>query len=125
MTTKLRTAQIRNKDALAGLGLPANTNLDVILAAINAFVSTSEEVIFVANYAALPATGVASIVYLTMDDNKMFRWDSAYVLISGLPLSYLDTDPTLAANSDAKVASQKATAAYAKSQSIKYSIIFG
>jgi polygalacturonase len=35
--------------------------------------------------------------------------------VTQLPLSYLDTDPTLAANSDTKVASQKAVKAYADS----------
>jgi hypothetical protein len=45
--------------------------------------------------------------------------------VSQLPLSYLDTDVTLVANSDTKVASQKATKTYANAQAIKYSIVFG
>ena len=42
-----------------------------------------EEVVEYANFAALPATGVASRVYVTMDNNKTWRWSgSTYIEIS-------------------------------------------
>ena len=43
-----------------------------------------EEFIEVANYAALPATGDTSVIYVTLDDNKLYRWTgSTYVELSG------------------------------------------
>ena len=45
--------------------------------------SSVDEVIEAANYAALPAEGQASKIYVTLDDNKTYRWGgSAYVEIS-------------------------------------------
>ena len=45
--------------------------------------SSVDEVIEAANYAALPAAGQASKIYVTLDDNKTYRWGgSAYVEIS-------------------------------------------
>lgn len=42
-----------------------------------------DDVIEVANYAALPATGEAGKIYVTLDDNKTYRWGgTAYVEIS-------------------------------------------
>ena len=42
-----------------------------------------EEFIEVANYAALPATGSISVIYVTLDDNKLYRWTgSTYVELS-------------------------------------------
>lgn len=42
-----------------------------------------EEFIEVANYAALPATGSTSVIYVTLDDNKLYRWTgSTYVEVS-------------------------------------------
>lgn len=42
-----------------------------------------EEVVEYANFAALPATGVASRVYVTIDNNKTWRWSgSTYIEIS-------------------------------------------
>ena len=42
-----------------------------------------DDVIEAANYAALPATGEAGKIYVTLDDNKTYRWSgSAYVEIS-------------------------------------------
>ena len=42
-----------------------------------------DDVIEVANYAALPATGESGKIYVTLDTNKTYRWSgSAYVLIS-------------------------------------------
>ena len=42
-----------------------------------------EEFIEVANYAALPATGDTSVIYVTLDDNKLYRWTgSTYVELS-------------------------------------------
>jgi len=52
----------------------------VPVAQLPAFV---DEVIEAANAAALPATGAASAIYVTLDDNKVFRWGgTAYVEIS-------------------------------------------
>lgn len=43
-----------------------------------------EEFIEVANYAALPVTGEASKIYVTLDTNKLYRWTgSTYVEVSG------------------------------------------
>ena len=36
----------------------------------------ADDVIVVASYATLPATGVTEKIYITADNNKMFRWDS-------------------------------------------------
>ena len=45
--------------------------------------SSVDEVIEAANYAALPAEGQASKIYVTLDDNKTYRWGgSVYVEIS-------------------------------------------
>ena len=42
-----------------------------------------DDVLEYANYAALPATGTTGIIYVTLDDNKTYRWSgSAYVEIS-------------------------------------------
>lgn len=42
-----------------------------------------EEFIEVANYAALPVTGEASKIYVTLDTNKLYRWTgSTYVEVS-------------------------------------------
>lgn len=42
-----------------------------------------DDVIEVTNYAALPATGEAGKIYVTLDDNKTYRWGgTAYVEIS-------------------------------------------
>lgn len=46
-----------------------------------------------------------------------------YALVASIPLSYLDTDGTLAANSDSKVATQKATKTYADNVSSNASVI--
>ncbi len=130
-----------------------------------------DDVLEYANFAALPVFGETGKIYITIDDNKTYRWSgSLYVEISAslalgetsstayrgdrgkiaydhsqdvttnphavtktqvglsnvtndaqIPLSYLDTDGVLAANSDVKVASQKAvnTKIYAKTAVIK------
>ena len=45
--------------------------------------SGGEEFIEVANYAALPVTGDTSVIYVTLDDNKLYRWTgSTYVELS-------------------------------------------
>ena len=36
----------------------------------------ADDVIVVASYAVLPATGAAGKIYITADNNKMYRWDS-------------------------------------------------
>lgn len=53
-----------------------------------------DDVVEAANYAALPATGETGKIYVTLDDNKTYRWSgSAYVEISaGLALG--DTSST-------------------------------
>lgn len=51
-----------------------------------------DDVLEVANAAALPGTGVTGVIYVTLDDNKTFRWSgSAYVEVSpsiGTDLGY-------------------------------------
>lgn len=45
--------------------------------------SGGEEFIEVANYASLPAVGETSKIYVTLDDNKLYRWTgSTYVEVS-------------------------------------------
>lgn len=45
-----------------------------------------DDVLEFANFAALPATGVAGVIYVTLDTNKTWRWSgSAYVEISASP----------------------------------------
>ena len=45
-----------------------------------------DDVIEVANFAALPGTGTTGIIYVTLDTNKVYRWSgSAYVEISPSP----------------------------------------
>lgn len=42
-----------------------------------------DDVIEAANFAALPVTGATGLIYITIDDNKTYRWSgSAYVEIS-------------------------------------------
>jgi len=62
-----------------------------------------EEFIEVANYAALPATGSTSVIYVTLDTNKLYRWSgSTYVEISPMEVptlqSVLDEGNTSGAN---------------------------
>jgi hypothetical protein len=62
-----------------------------------------EEFIEVANYAALPVTGSTSVMYVTLDTNKLYRWSgSTYVEISPTEVptlaSVLDTDNESGAN---------------------------
>jgi hypothetical protein len=57
----------------------------------------------VANYAALPAAGDSSVIYVTLDTNKLYRWSgSTYVEISPMEVptlaSVLDTDNESGAN---------------------------
>lgn len=45
-----------------------------------------DDVLEVANFAALPGTGTAGVIYVTLDNNKVFRWGgSAYAEISASP----------------------------------------
>lgn len=45
-----------------------------------------DDVIEVANYAALPGTGVVSAIYVTLNDNKQYRWGgSAYIELTSSP----------------------------------------
>jgi hypothetical protein len=57
----------------------------------------------VANFAALPVTGNTNIMYLTLDDNRLYRWTgSTYIEISKMEIptlaSVLDTDNESGAN---------------------------
>lgn len=68
----------------------------------------------IANLSSAPSSPVEGQIYHNSTSHIVFYWDgSAWVSASGIPTSYLDTDVTLAANSDAKLATQKATKAYA------------
>ena len=63
----------------------------------------TQEFIEVANYAALPVTGSTSIIYVTLDTNKLYRWSgSTYVEISPMEVptlqSVLDEGNTSGAN---------------------------
>ena len=63
----------------------------------------TQEFIEVANYAALPVTGSANIIYVTLDTNRLYRWSgSTYVEISPMEVptlaSVLDTDNESGAN---------------------------
>lgn len=77
-----------------------------------------DDVLEYANLAAFPVTGETGKIYVALDTNLIYRWSgSIYVEISeGIPMAYIDTDGTLAANSDVKVATQKATKTYADSK---------
>lgn len=45
-----------------------------------------DDVLEVANFAALPGTGTAGLIYVTVDNNKTFRWTgTVYVEISASP----------------------------------------
>ena len=59
---------------------PLNSSLKIPTQYLPAYVS---EIIEVANYAALPVTGVTDVIYLTLNDNAQYRWSgSTYVEIS-------------------------------------------
>jgi hypothetical protein len=63
----------------------------------------TQEFIEVANYAALPVTGSANIIYVTLDTNRLYRWSgSTYVEISPMEVptlqSVLDEGNTSGAN---------------------------
>ena len=52
----------------------------------------TQEFIEVANYAALPVTGSTSIIYVTLDTNKLYRWSgSTYVEISPMEVPTLQS----------------------------------
>jgi len=68
----------------------------------------ADDVIVVASYAVLPATGTAGKIYITADNNKMYRWDSDlstpdYVELS-VDLSEYATLDDLAAEESAREA---------------------
>jgi hypothetical protein len=47
------------------------------------YLRVGKDVIEVVNFAALPVTGSTSVVYVTLDDNKLYRWTgSVYVEVS-------------------------------------------
>jgi len=63
----------------------------------------TQEFIGVANYAALPSTGDTGVIYVTLDDNKLYRWTgSTYAEISPMEVptlqSVLDEGNTSGAN---------------------------
>lgn len=66
----------------------------------------ADDVIVVASYASLPATGTAGKIYITADNNKMYRWDPDlttpdYVELS-VDLSAYATKAELAAEESAR-----------------------
>ena len=66
----------------------------------------ADDVIVVASYASLPATGTAGKIYITADNNKMYRWDPDletpnYVELS-IDLSAYATKAELAAEESAR-----------------------
>ena len=68
----------------------------------------ADDVIVVASYASLPATGTAGKIYITADNNKMYRWDPDlttpdYVELS-VDLSAYATKAELAAEESAREA---------------------
>lgn len=64
----------------AGGYAPLDGSAKVPAANLPAFV---DDVLEYANFAALPGTGTAGIIYITLDDNKVYRWSSTvYVVIS-------------------------------------------
>ena len=66
-----------------------------------------------AETAARIAGDAASVATAAADATTKANAAQAAAIAASLPVSYLDTDGTLAANSDVKVASQKATKTYA------------
>jgi len=76
LSNKLSTSL---KGAVNGLA-ELDSNGIVPLSQLPSYVDTIDEY---ANFAALPVTGTAEIIYLTLDDHKIYRWSgSEYVQIS-------------------------------------------
>lgn len=114
-TNKAYTATEKTKLAGIATGATANSSDATLLARANhtgtQLAATISDFTASAS-AAAPVQSVAGrtgTVVLTSSDVSLGNVSN----VAQLPLSYLDTDATLAANSDAKVASQKAIKAYA------------
>jgi lysophospholipase L1-like esterase len=79
LTSKQNTSEKNQPDGYAGLdgsGKVASAQLP----------SYVDDVVEVANFAALPGTGETGKIYITLDNNKVYRWSgSAYVEIVASP----------------------------------------
>ena len=65
------------------LGISSGGNAGLVLNQQGDWVNP-QQFIEVANYAALPVTGEASKIYVTLDTNKLYRWTgSTYVEVAG------------------------------------------
>lgn len=88
-----------------------------------------DDVLEYADFASFPVTGETGKIYVAKDTNLIYRWSgSSYIQVSeGIPTSYIDTDGTLSANSDTKLATQKATKTYVDSimNPIVAALVFG
>lgn len=109
VTKKITWAQVKSKLALVfqtALGYTAEDSANK--GAANGYapldsaskISTTylpsyvDDVIEVANYAALPGTGETGKIYLTIDDGKIFRWSgSVYVQVTNGLIANLDDVP--------------------------------
>lgn len=76
LNTKVNTTSVGEANGVASLDGTGK----VPSSQLPAFV---DDVLEYANFAALPATGTAEVIYVTLNDNKTFRWSgSSYVEIS-------------------------------------------
>ena len=64
-----------------------------------------------ADYAALPSTGESGKIYITLDDNKTYRWSGSIYVVIGSSLALGETDSTA-------YRGDRGAAAYAHSQNI-------
>ena len=77
-----------------------------------------DDVLEYANLAALPVTGTAGLIYVTVDTNKTYRWSgSAYVEISASPGS---TDAVTEGTTNKYYTDTRARAALSATQNITY-----
>jgi hypothetical protein len=53
-----------------------------------------DDVLEVANYAALPATGESGIIYITADTNQTYRWSGSTYVVIGSSLALGETSST-------------------------------
>ena len=96
-STVVRTSSLGANNGVAELGSDGKLKSSQLPAGV-------DEVIEVANAAALPASGSASKIYITLDDNKTFRWGgTVYVEISA-SLALGETSSTAHAGDKGKIA---------------------
>jgi hypothetical protein len=89
----------------------------------NQLPSYVDDVIEVANYAALPGTGETGKIYITISDSKTYRWSgSAYVEITASPGS---TDAVPEGSTNLYFTNARARAAVSASGSLSYSTLTG